>query len=150
MIALLLAAQAAVQAPAGGIPLAVPPTRFSCTLMAGDGSHFTLVGTTPAFPKGWDPNRSKPARIESSHAEAFQGTVSIDPGDAYEWFREFQVSHSTRDDVRYTLQLMLRRDGTSVAHTTRYQSTGQPVPYDYHAAGPCKADFAPAPPAERG
>ena len=80
--------------------------------------------------------------ITSSHAEAFQGKVGIDPGDASEWFRDFQVSGLTRNNVRYTMILMLRREGTSVAHVARYESTGQQIPYDYHSAGVCKANFA--------
>ena len=147
---LLLSAQL-VAMPATGIAQAVPPTAFTCNLMAGDGNHFTVSGTTPLFPAGSDPNGSKFVPIESSHAEAFRGrVVAVTPGDASDWFREFQINATAPGDVRYNLNLMLRRDGTSVAYTTRYQSTGQPVPYDYHAAGPCKADFAPAAPTERG
>ena len=149
VIALLLLAQG-VQTLAPGIPQAVPPTRFSCEMTAGDESRFALSGTTPAFPKGWDPNRAKFVSIESSHADAFKGVVGVDPGDAGDWFREFQLSGETRAGVRHTLRLMLRREGTSVAFTTRYQSTGRPIPFEYYAVGLCKADFGgPASPAER-
>jgi len=150
MIALILMAQV-VQTLAPGIPQAVPPTRFTCDMTAGDGSRFTVAGTTPAFPKGWDPNRAKFVSIESSHAEAFKGNVGIDPGDAGEWFREFQISGVSKSDVRHTMRLMLRREGTSVAFTTRYQPTGEQIPFDYYAVGLCKADFAsPALAKERG
>jgi hypothetical protein len=141
---LLLLAQAMVQMPAAGIPNAVPPTGFSCNLMAGDGTHFTVAGTTPEFPAGWDPNSAKYVDLRSSHAEAFRRTVGIDPGDAGEWFREFQVTATAPGDVRYTMTLLLRRAGTSVAYVSRYQSTGKQIPYDYHSAGVCTADFAPA------
>ena len=146
---LLLQAQM-VAAPAAGIAQAVPPTRFSCTLMAGDGSHFTVAGTTPEFPAGSDPNASKFVAIESSHYEAFRGKVGVTPGDAGDWFREFQISSGYPGVPQYNLNLRLRREGTSVAYTTRYQSTGKPIPFDYHAAGPCKADFSPATGQERG
>ena len=151
MIGLFFLAQT-MQTLAPGIPQAVPPTAFSCELSAGDGSRFTVAGTTPLFPKGWDPNRAKYVSIESSHADAFKGKVGIDPSqNAGEWFREFQVSAVTRNNVRHNLHLMLRREGTSVAYTTRYQSTGKQVPYEYYAAGLCKADFAaPAKAEERG
>ena len=150
MIALFLLAQS-MQTLAPGIPRAVPPTRFECEMTAGDGSRFTVAGTTPIFPKGWDPNRPKYVTIQSSHADALTGKVGIDPGDASQWFREFQVSGVTKDGVRHTMMLMLRREGTSVAYTTRYQSTGKPIPYEYYAAGLCKADFAaPATAEERG
>ena len=144
MIGLLVFAQT-VQTLAPGIPNAVPPTGFSCDLSAADGSRFTVAGTTPAFPKGWDPNQSKFEPVASSHVEAFRGrAVAIRPREAGEWFREFQISGGAPNDVTYNLNLMLRREGTSIAYTTRYQSTGKPIPYDYHAAGLCKADFAPA------
>ena len=147
---LLLAAQA-ITAPAGDLTEAVPPTAFSCDMRAGDGGHFTISGTTPLFPVGSDPNGSLFVPVESSHPDAFRGrVVAITPGHASEWFREFQVTSTAKGDVRYNLNLMLRRDGTSVAYTTRYQSTGKPIPYDYHSAGLCKADFGAAPPAERG
>ena len=142
MIALVVLAQM-VEVPAGGIPRAVPPTGFTCDVAAGDGSRFTIAGVTPEFPKGWNPNRSKPVKVDSSH-EAFRGIVGIDPGEASEWFRDFQVSTYGKDKVSYTLQLKLRRNGTSVAFGTRYESTGQQVPFDYYGAGLCKADFTPA------
>ena len=150
MIPLALLAQVTIQTLAPGIPQAVPPTRFSCDLAAADGSRFTLAGTTPAFPKGWDPNRQETATIESSHAEAFRRKVGIDPGDASEWFREFQVSSGYPGVTQYNLILMLRKEGASVGYVTRYLSTGQRIPYEYYAAGLCRADFAPAAAQERG
>ena len=144
MIALLLLAQVTMHTLAPGIPQAVPPTRFSCDLAAADGSRFTVAGKTPAFPKGWDPNRQETVTIESSHAEAFRRKVGIDPGDASEWFREFQVSSGYPGVMQYNLILMLRKEGASVGYVTRYLSTGQRIPYEYYAAGLCKADFAPA------
>ena len=146
---LMLFAQSLITG-AGGIPQAVPPTQFACNMMAGDGSQFTVSGITPEFPKGWDPNSSKFVTIASTHPEAFQGTVGIDPGDAGEWFREFQVSALTKTGVRYTLQLMLRREGTSIAHATRYESTGKPIPYEYHSVGLCRAGFGGTAMQERG
>ena len=144
MILLLLLAQATVQMPAGGIPNAVPPTRFSCELTAADGSRFTVGGRTPFFAKGWDPNRAKYVELESSHAEAFRGKVGIDPGDAGDWFRDFQMASGYPGVTQYTLQLKLRKEGASVGYVTRYLSTGQRIPYEYYAAGLCRADFAPA------
>ena len=143
MIAFLLLGQAVMQAPAEGLARAVPPTRFACDMAVGDGGRFTIAGVTPEFPKGWDPNRSKFVEVDSSH-EAYAGKVGVDPGDAGEWFRDFQVSSYGKGGVLYTLQLKLRREGTSVAYGTRYESTGKPVPFEYHSAGLCKADFAPA------
>jgi hypothetical protein len=118
-------------------------------MRSAEGATFTLSGTTPSFPRDWDPNSTKPITLESSHDEAFRGSAGVDPGDASEWFRDFQVSHHTREGVRYGLQLQLRREGTSVAHMTRYRSTGKPIPYEYHSVGLCRADFSPAA-AERG
>ena len=143
MIALLFA-QATMHTLAPGIPQAVPPTRFTCEMTAADGTRFTVAGTTPLFAKGWDPNRAATAELQSSHAEAFRKKVGIDPGEAGEWFREFQVSSGYPGVTQYTLQLMLRKEGASIANMTRYLSTGEQVPYEYYAVGLCKADFAPA------
>ena len=142
MTSLLLVAQVMMQTLPPGIPQAVPPTSFSCELTAADGGRFTVAGTTPLFPKGWDPNRQASVTIQSSHAEAFRRKVGIDPGDAGEWFREFQVSSGYPGVTQYNLILMLRREGASVGYVTRYLSTGARVPYEYYAAGLCKADFA--------
>jgi hypothetical protein len=144
MIPLLLITQAMIETLAPGIPNAVPPTRFTCDLTAADGSRFTVGGTTPFFPKGWDPNRSDYVELQSTHAEAFRRKVGIDPGDAGDWFREFQVSSGYPGVPQYTLQLKLRKEGASVGYVTRYLSTGKQIPYEYYAAGLCKADFAPA------
>ena len=145
MIPYLILAQVMVHMPASGIPNAVPPTHFSCDLSAADGSRFTVAGTTPAFPKGWDPNRSNYVELQSSHPEAFRRKVGIDPGEAGDWFRDFQVSSGYPGVPQYTLQLKLRKEGVSVGYVTRYLSTGEEIPYEYFAAGLCKADFAPAP-----
>jgi hypothetical protein len=143
MIALLLLAQM-VEMPASGIARPVPATGFSCDLVAADGNRFTVSGVTPLFPKGWDPNRSQFVEVQSSHAEAFARKVVIDPNEASEWFRDFQVSSGYPGVTQYTLQLKLRKEGASVGYVTRYRSTGERVPFEYYAAGLCKADFAPA------
>ena len=65
--------------------------------------------------------------------------------EAGDWFREFQVASGYPGVTQYPLQLMLRKEGASVGYVTRYRSTGEQVPYEYYAAGLCKADFAPAP-----
>ena len=143
MIGLLVLAQT-VQTLAGGIPQAVPPTSFSCDMQSSDGARFKLAGTTPAFRKGADPNGYLPMTLTGDGPELLVGKVSVNPGDASDWFREFQVESRRKGDEVYYLQLNLRREGTSIAHTTHYVSTGRPVPYDYHAVGLCKADFAAA------
>ena len=145
MIAVLLG-QAMVQTLAKGLPQAVPATRFACEMRAGDGTNFKVSGTAPAFERGWDPNRSKMMRVEGDHP-AFRGTLGIDPGEASDWFREYQLS-SLDKGVRYQMQLSLRRAGTSIAHSTRYESSGRAEPFDYHAVGLCTANFAPAPATE--
>ncbi len=150
MSPLFLVAQVMMHTLPPGIPQAVPPTRFSCELTAADGGRFTVAGTTPLFPKGWDPNRQEYVAIQSSHAEAFQRKVGIDPGDAGEWFREFQVSSGYPGVMQYNLILMLRKEGASVGYVTRYLSSPRQIPYEYYAAGLCKADFAPATATERG
>ena len=144
MIALIFLVQTTMETLAPGVPDAVPPTGFSCEFTAADGSRFAVAGTTPLFPKGWDPNREKLVQLQSSHAEAFQRKVGIDPGEAGEWFRDFQVSSGYPGVPQYTLQLKLRKEGASVGYVTRYVSTGKQIPYEYYAAGLCKADFAPA------
>ena len=143
MIVLAALAQITMHTLAPGISQAVPPTRFSCDFSAADGSRFTVAGTTPLFPKGWDPNKQDYVTVQSSHPEAFQRKVGIDPGDAGEWFREFQVSSGYPGVMQYNLILMLRKEGASVGYVTRYLSTGKQIPYEYYAAGLCKADFAP-------
>ena len=142
MIGLLLLSQATMQTLAPGIPQPVPPTRFACEMTAADGSRFTVSGITPLFPKGWDPNRAAFVELQSTHPEAFGGRVGVDPGDAGEWFREFQVSSGYPGVMQYTLTLMLRKEGASIATMTRYLSTGQRIPYEYYAVGLCQADFA--------
>ena len=143
MIALLALAQT-VQTLAPGISQAVPPTAWNCNFQAADGSKFMAAGTTPAFPAGWDPNSAKYVEVQSSHAEAFRRKVGIDPGEASEWFREFQVASGSSGGTQYMLQLKLRKAGASIGYVTRYRSTGQQVPYEYYAVGLCSADFASA------
>jgi len=150
MIAILLAVQPMVEGPAAGIARAVPPTRFSCELAAADGGKFSVAGKTPRFAKGWDPNRAEYVELQSTHAEAFRGKVGIDPGDAGEWFRDFQVASGYSGVTQYTLQLKLRKEGASVAYVTRYRSTAEQVPFEYYAAGLCTADFAPDAGGEKG
>jgi hypothetical protein len=70
--------------------------------------------------------------------------VGIDPGDAGEWFRDFQVSGGYPGAAQYTLQLKLRKEGASIAYVTRYLSTGKQVPFEYYAVGLCTANFTPA------
>jgi hypothetical protein len=144
VIALVILVQAIIHSEPPGIPEPIPPTQFSCDLAAADGSHFTVTGLTPGFPKGWDFNRAGYVELQSSHPEAFRGKVGIDPGEATGWFRDFQVSGGYPGVPQYTLQLKLRKEGASVAYVTRYLSTGKQIPYEYYAAGLCKADFAPA------
>ena len=143
MIGLLALAQATMQTLAPGIPQSVPPTGWNCNFQAADGSKFMVAGTTPAFPAGWDPNSAKYIEVQSSHAEAFRRKVGVDPGEASDWFRDFQVASGYPGVTQYTLQLKLRKAGASIAYVTRYLSTGQQVPYEYFAVGLCSADFAP-------
>jgi hypothetical protein len=143
MIALLAAAQV-MEVPASGIPQAVPATQWSCEMTAADQSRFTLAGTTPLFPKGADPNRSETMIVESTHPEAYRKHAGVRPREAGEWFREFQVSSGYPGVPQYELNLMLRREGASVAYMTRYMSNKQQLPYEYYAVGLCKAQFNPS------
>ena len=152
MIALLALAQM-VEVPAGGIARAVPPTGWTCGFQAADGTKFTVAGTTPLFPAGSDPNAMKFVAVQSTHPEAFTKKVGIDPGDAGEWFRDFQVASGYPGVAQYTMQLKLRKEGASIAYVTRYLSTGKQVPFEYYAVGLCTANFAPpaaGPAEERG
>ena len=142
MVPLLLLAQM-VEVPAGGIPRAIPPTSWNCGLQAADGTKFSVRGTTPLFPAGSDPNAMKFVSVQSTHAEAFRKPVGIDPGDAGDWFRDFQVSSGYPGVAQYTMQLKLRKEGSSIAYVTRYLSTGKQIPYEYYAVGLCNANFAP-------
>lgn len=150
MSPLLALAQVTMHTLAPGIAQAVPATAFNCALQAADGSKFSVAGVTPLFPAGSDPNSSKFFAVQSTHPEAFLKSVGITPGDAGDWFREFQLSSGYPGVPQYRLNLMLRREGASIAYVTRYVDTGKQTPYEYHAVGLCNADFAPAPPAERG
>src|SRR5689334_19010592 len=69
-----------------------PGTAFNCNLQAADGSKFSVSGMTPDYPAGSDPNGMKFVAVNSSHPEAFLGRAGISPGEASDWFREFQVS----------------------------------------------------------
>jgi hypothetical protein len=138
-VGLFLVAQSLVAA-APGLPQPIGPTGWSCDLAAADGSRVRLQGVTPAFEAGFDPNGSKPMEVTGSGLGALTGRASVSPGDAGEWFREFQVSGQSGSET-YRLNLMLRREGSSVAYSTRYVS-GRNIPYEYHAAGLCTADFA--------
>ena len=149
MSPLLILAQT-VQTLAPGIPQAVPPTAWNCNFQAADGSKFMAAGTTPAFPAGWDPNSAKYVEVQSSHSEAFRRKVGVDPGDASDWFRDFQVASGYPGVAQYTLQLKLRKAGASIGYVTRYRSTGEQVPYEYYAVGLCSADFSPVAGQERG
>ena len=130
-------------APASGLPQRVPPTSFTCELMSADGSKVSLAGVTPDFPRGTDPNAQVPMTLAGTGPAGLAGPAMASPGDASDWFREFQVSALGDAGETYRLNLMLRRAGTSIAYTTRFVS-GRTEPYDYHAAGTCRADFAPA------
>jgi hypothetical protein len=142
MIALLILSQM-VQVPADGIPQAIPPTAWNCALQASDGTKFSVGGITPLFPAGSDPNAMKFVSVQSTHPEAFTKKVGIDPGEAGDWFREFQVSSGYPGVPQYTMQLKLRKEGTSIAYVTRFLDTGKQVPFEYYAVGLCNADFAP-------
>jgi hypothetical protein len=142
MIALLALAQM-VEVPAGGIPQRVPPTSWNCSFQGADGTKFVVAGITPEFPPGSDPNGLKFISVQSTHPEAFRKPVGIDPGEAGEWFRDFQVSSGYPGVAQYTMQLKLRREGASIAYVTRYVSTGKQVPYEYYAVGLCNAGFSP-------
>src|SRR5687767_5308516 len=108
MIALLVFAQA-VQTLAPGIAMAVPPTAWNCNLQAADGTKFSVAGTSPLFPIGWEPNSSKSITVQSTHPEAFRKSVGITLGEARGgWFREFQVSSGYSGVTEYRLNLMLR------------------------------------------
>ena len=150
MIALLVLAQT-VQTLAPGIAQAVPATAWNCNLQAADGSKFSVAGVTPLFPVGWEPNSFKIIAVQSTHPEAFQKKVDITLGEARgEWFREFQVSSGYPGVPEHRLNLMLRKEGASIAYVTRYLSTGRQIPYEYYAVGLCNADFSPAAGQERG
>jgi len=146
---LLLSAQL-VSVPASGIPQAIPATAFNCNLQSVDGSKFSASGITPDYPAGSDPNEMKFVALNSTHPEAFVRRAGIAPGEASEWFREFQVSSGYPGVPQYRMNLMLRKEGASIAYVTRYMETGKQIPYEYHAVGLCSALFAPAAPAERG
>jgi hypothetical protein len=88
--------------------------------------------------------------LESTHAEAFRDRVGVTPGEGGEWFREFQVSSGYPGVPIYRMNLMLRKEGTSIAYVTRYVETGRQVPYEYYAVGLCSAAFAGPAPTERG
>ncbi len=140
---LLLAAQT-MQTLAPGIPQAVPPTAWNCNFQSASGSKFMVAGTTPAFPAGSDPNAMKFFSVKTTHPDAFGKTVGITPREAGQWFREFQISSGIPGEPQYVLNLMLRREGASIAYVTRFVSDGRQVPYEYFAVGLCSADFAPA------
>ena len=150
MILAFIFAQATMQTLAPGIPQAVPPTAWNCNFQAADGSKFTVAGTTPLFPAGSDPNASKTASVQSTHREAFLKPVGVYPREAGDWFREFQVSSGYPGVPQYMLNLMLRREGASIAYVTRFLSDGRQVPYEYHAVGLCSANFAPLSGGEKG
>ena len=146
----LLALSQVMHTLAPPIAQAVPATAWTCNLQAADGSKFTVAGMTPLFPVGWEPNSSKSITVQSTHPEAFQKTVGITLREGGDWFREFQVRSGYPGVPEYMLNLMLRKEGASIAYVTRFLSDGRQVPYEYYAVGLCTADFAPAPPAERG
>ena len=145
MIPLLLVAQAMVQTVAPGIPQAVPPTSWNCNFQAANGTKFMVAGITPEFSAGSDPNTMKFFSVKTTHPEAFGKSVGITPRDAGQWFREFQISSGIPGEPQHVLNLMLRREGASIAYVTRFLSDGRQVPYEYYAVGLCSADFAPAP-----
>ena len=133
---------------ASGIPQAIPATGWSCNMMTPDGARFTVSGMTPRFSKGADPNGYLPIDLSGDGPAALAGKAMVSPGDASDWFREFQVSARVKDE-QFHLQLDLRKKGASIAHATRYVS-GWNVPYEYHSVGLCRANFAPAARTERG
>ena len=148
-MSLLLILAQTMQTLAPGIAQAVPPTAWRCNFQATDGSiKFAMSGMTPLFPVGWDPNSSKFTSVVSDHPDAFKRGVGVRLGHASDWFREFQASGSGAGNAQYVVNLMLRREGQSIAYITRYVSTGEQVPYEYYAVGMCTAHFAPAAAAE--
>ena len=143
-MSVLLALAQTVQTLAPGLAQPVPPTAWRCNFQATDGSiKFAMSGITPLFPAGWDPNSSKFVPVVTDHPDAFKRGVSVTPGHASEWFREFQAGGSGAGNAQYNVNLMLRRSHHSIAYITRYVSTGQQIPYEYYAVGMCTAHFAP-------
>lgn len=146
MVALLslALAQAVAAVPAPPRRTAVPATDWSCTLEVPDGSRFRLSGRLDQVPVGWDPNGSRPTRIDGEGLPALLGRASFTAGDAGEHFRDYQVGVMHGNETYY-VNLKLRRGGAGVAYVTRYVSDGSRQPSFYFAAGLCTSQFDVAP-----
>jgi hypothetical protein len=137
---LSLALQTVMTSPTLAQP--VPETAWNCRFAIPGGGSFTLGGRTPLFPAGMDMNGSLPAEIAGEGMVELTGRASVSPGHASDWFREFQIS-ARRGTTTHRINLLLRREGTSIAHITRFTENDRQIPYEYFTVGLCAAQFAP-------
>jgi hypothetical protein len=140
VLAALALAPAQLIAAAPGHAIPVPATGWSCTFETPDGARFRLAGRMDEIPVGWDPNRSRPVRVEGDGPSALTGELGMTGETAGEFFREYQLT-SISGRERYNVNLRLRRGGAGVADITLYVENDRREPYSYYAAGLCRSDF---------
>jgi hypothetical protein len=154
MIGAVVMAQAMVETVDTRPQPEIPATAFACSL-ARTGSDetttesFDLRGMIPVAPEGHARNASFIMTLQSATGSALAGRASVQPLEASNWYRDYQISRRVGSAL-YVINLKLRRDGQSVAYATVYDDSwnrgGDSAayePYRYDAAGLCKADFSP-------
>ena len=133
-----------IQMPAPPISEAIPATGFSCELLDGAGNRFTLIGTFPEAPAGWDPNRAMPAQIEGEGQAQLTGTHEMKPFGAGAEFRRYYVTARKPDGAgHYNLMFVLLNGETSLVTVdsfTRDPATGRGTMSAF-ATGDCEAEF---------
>lgn len=140
-LAFALAAQDVI-GPAGPLDQPRAATGWSCTLAGADGKPWTVRGRFDEVPKGADPNRSLPTRVEGETPAWLVGEPRFTAGRQSDFFRSYQVSiRGSRPDERYHLNLELRRGGSGIANVTHYAPREPFEPFGYVAAGLCTSEF---------
>jgi hypothetical protein len=124
----------------------VGATEFNCSFVALESGtekyvNFDMFGTLPEFPEQHSRSLSLPVQIGSSDSKVLKGNALADAPRASEWFREYQVVRYHEGET-YVVTLKLRKEGTSIATATQYNSAWGEEPYRYYASGLCKAKFA--------
>ncbi|MFZ9396502.1 MAG: hypothetical protein ACO25F_10640 [Erythrobacter sp.] len=132
-----------IQMPAPPISEAIPATGFSCDLLDAQGNRFTLRGTFPEAPAGWDPNRAMPMTMEGDGRPELIGARQVKPFGAGADYRRYYVTAEQGASGHFNLLFVLLDGETSlvtVDRFTRNPETGGGTMTAF-ATGDCEADF---------
>lgn len=143
-LALLAAAQTVV--------IAAPPTQaassatdWRCEFFDVQGTQFWLAGNFAEVPKGWDPNRAMPGKLDGNGPAQLRGAVDVMPFTTGDHVRRFYVLARDGEAGHYNLVLNLLPAETGLAtlnYFRRDPANGRGTMSAY-ANGDCESRFAP-------